>query len=48
VKTPITPLQGAANDQTSPVEDVAVNHRRFHTFVAGEFLDGADVIVVLK
>src|SRR5450759_905083 len=41
-------VQGAADGQASPVEDVGIDHGRFDVLVAQKFLDGADVVVVLQ
>lgn len=35
-------VEGAA------IEDMRVDHGDFHIFVAGEFLDGADVVAIFE
>jgi hypothetical protein len=39
-------IQGATDGQAAALEDVGVDHSRFHVFVSEEFLDGADVVAV--
>ena len=41
-------IQGAADGQAAAIEDVGVNHRRFHVLVAKEFLHRADIVAILQ
>ena len=38
-------MQWATDGHPSAIEDVSIDHCRFHILVAEDFLDGADVIV---
>lgn len=41
-------IQGAANPSSATIQDVRVDHGRAHIFVAKQFLDRSDVVVVLE
>jgi len=41
-------VQRAANGQGASIEDVSINHRRFHILVSEQFLHRADIIAVLQ
>src|SRR3990172_5425128 len=44
LRLPKSSIEGAAHGQSAPVEDMGVNHRGPHVFVAEEFLDGSNVV----
>ena len=39
-------VEGAQDATATSVEDVGIDHRRFHTCVAKELLDGPNVVAV--
>jgi len=41
-------IQWTAYSQAASIEDVSVNHRRFHVLVSKQFLHGADVVPILQ
>ena len=53
-RTPCSVVQRAptatvdADGQATSIEDVGVYHRRFHVFVAEEFLDCSDIVAVFQ
>ena len=44
--TSLRPIERATNGQPSTVENMSIDHCRFHVFVAEEFLDRSDVIAL--
>jgi hypothetical protein len=41
-------IEGAAHGQATPVEDMGIDHSRFHVLVSQQLLHGADVIAGLE
>ena len=41
-------IEGAADGQRAAIEDVGVNHGRFHILVPKQFLHRADIVAVFK
>jgi len=44
----ISEVEGAADGQAASIEDVSVNHRRFHILMPEQFLHGADIVAILQ